>query len=254
MQIPEKTRQVLIIIVVISLVIPLIIGLINFKKDEKKEVLEHEFIEFTQEGQDRKGEIILDIDVVTIERTTILKSIPTPKEKPPIETELILTTAPTEVVTTTPAATITTTSTAATTASTTTVITTSTDTVLTTSTAANDYVFNLTPAERRDVAALLYLEAGSTSYQCQKLVAEVIFNQWRSRGGSIYDTLYAPNLFTPAYSISYTTPMQTQFDIVDTICSYGVSIPWNVLYFRAGYYHSFGTPYTNIGNVYFSSK
>ena len=231
MQIPEKTRQVLIIIVVISLVIPLIIGLINFKKDEKKDVLEHEFIEFTQEGQDRKGEIILNIDVVTIERTTILKSIPTPKEKPPIETELILTTAPTEVVTTTPAATVT-----------------------TTSTAANDYVFNLTPAERRDVAALLYLEAGSTSYQCQKLVAEVIFNQWRSRGGSIYDTLYAPNLFTPAYSISYTTPMQTQFDIVDTICSYGVSIPWNVLYFRAGYYHSFGTPYTNIDNVYFSSK
>ena len=230
MQIPEKTRQVLIIIVVISLVIPLIIGLINFKKDEKKDVLEHEFIEFTQEGQDRKGEIILDIDVVTIERTAP-KSIPTPKEKPPIETELILTTAPTEVVTTTPAATVT-----------------------TTSTAANDYIFNLTPAERRDVAALLYLEAGSTSYQCQKLVAEVIFNQWRSRGGSIYDTLYAPNLFTPAYSISYTTPMQTQFDIVDTICSYGVSIPWNVLYFRAGYYHSFGTPYTNIDNVYFSSK
>lgn len=242
MQIPEKTRRVLIIVLSLSLVISLIIGLINFKKDEKEEVLEHEFIEFTQEGQDRKGEAVL------------VTTAPTPKEKPPIETELILTTAPTEVVTTAPTEVVTTTSTAATTASTTTVITTSTDTVLTTSTAANNYVFNLTSAERRDVAALLYLEAGSTSYQCQKLVAEVIFNQWRSRGGSIYDTLYAPNLFTPAYSISYTTPMQTQFDIVDTICSYGVSIPWNVLYFRAGYYHSFGTPYTNVDNVYFSSK
>lgn len=219
MQIPEKTRRVLIIVLSLSLVISLIIGLINFKKDEKEEVLEHEFIEFTQEGQDRKGEAVL------------VTTAPTPKEKPPIETELILTTAPTEVVTTAP-----------------------TEVVTTTSTAANNYVFNLTSAERRDVAALLYLEAGSTSYQCQKLVAEVIFNQWRSRGGSIYDTLYAPNLFTPAYSISYTTPMQTQFDIVDTICSYGVSIPWNVLYFRAGYYHSFGTPYTNVDNVYFSSK
>ena len=194
MQIPEKTRRVLIIVLSLSLVISLIIGLLNLKKDEKEEVLEHEFIEFTQEGQDRKGEAVL------------VTTAPTPKEKPPIETELILTTAPTEVVTTAPAATVT-----------------------TTSTAANNYVFNLTSAERRDVAALLYLEAGSTSYQCQKLVAEVIFNQWRSRGGSIYDTLYAPNLFTPAYSISYTTPMQTQFDIVDTICSYGVSIPWNVL-------------------------
>lgn len=114
--------------------------------------------------------------------------------------------------------------------------------------------FTLTKQERRDVAALIYLEGGAESKACQKMIAEVIFNQWRSRGGSIYNTLYAKNLFSPAQKIKKTAPKQTQYDIVDEICKNGVSIPSDVLYFRAGHYHSWATPYKKIGKTYFSRK
>ncbi|HHU06834.1 MAG TPA: SH3 domain-containing protein [Clostridiaceae bacterium] len=117
-----------------------------------------------------------------------------------------------------------------------------------------DLKIKLTQDERRDVAALLYLEGGATSRACQKMIVEVIFNQWKYRGGSLTDTLYAPNLFSVANRINSTTPRAIQFEVVDDVCRDGVSIPSNVLYFRSNYYHSFGTPYMRIGNIYFSSR
>lgn len=120
--------------------------------------------------------------------------------------------------------------------------------------ASTSMKINLTESERRDVAALLRLEGGGESRACQKMIVEVIFNQWKSRGGSISDTIYAKGLFTVADRISGTTPKAIQYEIVDEVCRDGVFIPSSVLYFRYGYYHSFGTPYTCIGNTYFSSR
>ncbi|NLB09456.1 MAG: SH3 domain-containing protein, partial [Clostridiaceae bacterium] len=123
-----------------------------------------------------------------------------------------------------------------------------------TSESTTDIKIKLTADERRDTAALLYLEGGATSRACQKMITEVIFNQWKLRGGSLTDTLFAPSLFTVAHRIKSTTPKALQYEIVDEVCRDGVSIPSDILYFRSNYYHSFGTPYTKIGNIYFSGK
>ena len=123
-----------------------------------------------------------------------------------------------------------------------------------TSESTTDIKIKLTADERRDTAALLYLEGGATSRACQKMITEVIFNQWKLRGGSLTDTLFAPSLFTVAHRIKSTAPKALQYEIVDEVCRDGVSIPSDILYFRSNYYHSFGTPYTKIGNIYFSGK
>lgn len=123
-----------------------------------------------------------------------------------------------------------------------------------TSESTTDIKIKLTADERRDTAALLYLEGGATSRACQKMITEVIFNQWKLRGGSLTDTLFAPSLFTVAHRIKSTAPKDLQYEIVDEVCRDGVSIPSDILYFRSNYYHSFGTPYTKIGNIYFSGK
>ena len=120
---------------------------------------------------------------------------------------------------------------------------------------AKGAVYVITPEERHMLARLLYLEGGSTSRKCQKMIMEVVFNHYENRGRktSLTDIVYSKNLFSPASRINSTKAQQTQYDIVDEICRDGVTIlPSNVLYFRASYYHSWAKPYTNIDNVYFS--
>lgn len=208
------------------------------------------------EEEKRRKIYIEDVLLIHLEEVEInrnIKELPTEFVLEPKNTDLI----PREKKTTTTTTVTTTTSTARTVAPTKT--TTSAVTTTATTRAAvveqEGNVYNITSAERDMLASLLYLEGGSTSRKCQKMIMEVVFNHYEHRGRktSLTDIVYTKNMFSPAGRIKSTKAQQTQYDIVDEICQNGVTIlPSYVLYFRASYHHSWATPYTNIDNVYFS--
>lgn len=81
-------------------------------------------------------------------------------------------------------------------------------------------------------------------------VVETILNRSEIYGKTIEEVVYEPN----QYSVSDNgEPDETVIEAVDIALSSN-TYPDDMIYFRAGYYHSFGTPYKQIGNHYFSLK
>ena len=115
--------------------------------------------------------------------------------------------------------------------------------------------YTITEEERTMVAALVKLEAGNQSWECQAAVASVIFNRWDNHyagAKNLHDVVYQKKQFSPAWKIKRTTPSQVQYDVVDYICKNGPTLPSKVMFFHYKRYHSFGTPYYHIGTEYFS--
>lgn len=112
----------------------------------------------------------------------------------------------------------------------------------------------LTDEEKEMFATIIYLEGGSESYECQLAIGSVILNRLMNGhwGNTLADVLYAKNQFTPAYKISSTTPTDKQRQVVEDLLTKGTTLPEYVMYFRAWYYFSWATPYTNIDDTYFS--
>ena len=100
------------------------------------------------------------------------------------------------------------------------------------------------------VARTVYLESGSCGEYCQWLTASTILNLAESRGG-IADVVYDYNTFNVAGMIDSCSPSDLSYSVAERVLS--GDRDYNVMAFRAGYYHSFGTPYTNADNVYFST-
>ena len=115
--------------------------------------------------------------------------------------------------------------------------------------------FVVTAEERETIARLVYLEARGESYECQKAVVSVVLNRWVSEywGNTINSVIYAKGQFTTANRIKYTAPDQINYDAVDDVLQNGTTLPYYVMYFRAGYHHRwrgyFG--YVVIDNTYF---
>lgn len=109
--------------------------------------------------------------------------------------------------------------------------------------------------DRELLARLVFLEANTESLECQKAIASVVINRVNSGywGNTINSVVYAPNQFTPAPQIPYTTPTATNYEAVDYVLENGVTLPSYVLYFRAGYHFKWSgyVPYTSMGNTYF---
>lgn len=81
-------------------------------------------------------------------------------------------------------------------------------------------------------------------------VVETIINRSEIYGKTIEEVVYEPN----QYSVSDNgEPDETVEQAVDIALSSN-TYPDDMIYFRAGYYHNFGTPYRQIGNHYFSLK
>ena len=81
-------------------------------------------------------------------------------------------------------------------------------------------------------------------------VVETILNRSEIYGKTIEEVVYEPN----QYSVSDNgEPDETVREAVDIALSSN-TYPDDMIYFRAGYYHNFGTPYRQIGNHYFSLK
>lgn len=79
-------------------------------------------------------------------------------------------------------------------------------------------------------------------------VVETILNRSEIYGKSIEEVIYEPYQYSIADNGDPDETVQQAVDIALEKNTY----PDNMIYFRAGNYHSFGTPYNKIGNHYFS--
>lgn len=111
----------------------------------------------------------------------------------------------------------------------------------------------LSDQDIRDIAALVYLEAGSQSYRCQKAIASVIFNRMIRYNMTAHEAIYQAGVFSPASRVRYTTPSASCIMAVRDVLESGCSVPSNVVAFRNGHYHTFGRAYCSIDGVYFTA-
>lgn len=93
-------------------------------------------------------------------------------------------------------------------------------------------------------------EASIEPYDCKVAVAETILNRMDMYSTSLEDVVYAPNQYSMADNGQPTDEVKRA---VAQALEYKVN-PTNMIYFRQDYYHSFGTPYTAYGEMYFSLK
>lgn len=96
------------------------------------------------------------------------------------------------------------------------------------------YAYEVTSEEREMLARLVFLEANTESLECQKAIVSTIINRWQYGhwGDTIADVVYAQDQFTPSNQIWKTTPGETNYEAVDAVLKYGVTIPEYVMYFR----------------------
>lgn len=81
-------------------------------------------------------------------------------------------------------------------------------------------------------------------------VVETILNRSEIYGKSIEEVVYEPYQYSTSDNGEPDETVEQAVDIALSSNTY----PDDMIYFRAGYYHSFGTPYRQIGNHYFSLK
>jgi hypothetical protein len=117
------------------------------------------------------------------------------------------------------------------------------------------FTHKVTSEEREMLARLLYREGNTESIDCQRAIVSVIINRWTSGmwGSTLSEVVYSPYQFEPAPMLSYTTPTETNYEVVDYILKNGVTIPEHVMYFRLDYHFSWDgyVPYQKIDDVCF---
>lgn len=100
-------------------------------------------------------------------------------------------------------------------------------------------------------------EARGESCEAQEGVATVILNRWQdgSFGETLTDVMNASGQFAAPYqgeiSISVHLAVKNAIVYYNTYCQ---DLPTQILYFRSDHYHTFGTPYISMGNLYFSAR
>lgn len=100
------------------------------------------------------------------------------------------------------------------------------------------------------LARAIYQESGSCSEYCQWLVGSAILNLADERGG-VENVVFDYNTINVAYVLYDAIPSDLSYRVAkQLLCG---NRDYNVKYFRTEYYHGFGTPYTNVDNVYFST-
>ena len=111
----------------------------------------------------------------------------------------------------------------------------------------------LSTEDRRNIAALTYLEAGSCSFECQCAIVSVIINRMVRYNKTASQVIWESGVFSPASRVRTTVPSQSCLRAVDTVIENGCTLPSNVLAFRNRTYHTFGRPYCQIDGVYFTA-
>lgn len=100
------------------------------------------------------------------------------------------------------------------------------------------------------LARIIYFESGSCSEYCQWLVGSTAMNLANEYGG-LETVAFNYDIFNVANILYTDTPSSLSYSVATRIINGDRDV--NVRAFRTDYYHSFGSPYTNVDNVYFSS-
>jgi spore germination cell wall hydrolase CwlJ-like protein len=107
-------------------------------------------------------------------------------------------------------------------------------------------------AERELMAQIVMNEAEGEPQDGKQAVAQVIVNRVLSPlfPDTIRDVIYEKYQFATSGT---KTPTQECYEAVDAALKYE-GFPPNMFYFRNEHYHTFGKPYCQIGNHYFSTE
>jgi len=122
-----------------------------------------------------------------------------------------------------------------------------------TSTYRNKVSVRLSNYDIRNIAALVYLEAGGQSYRCQKAIASVIINRMSRYHKTASQVICEPGVFGPASQVRSTKPNAQCLRAVRDVVNHGTTLPKSVVAFRNKHYHSFGRRYCCIDGVYFTA-
>lgn len=105
------------------------------------------------------------------------------------------------------------------------------------------------------MSRVVYAEAETESFSGKVAVAEVILNRVESDTfpDTVAEVITQENAFS-AYGASDAAPLDTECQEAVQEAVNGRIFPGEVVYFREGHFHTFGTPYAVIGNHYFSTE
>lgn len=114
----------------------------------------------------------------------------------------------------------------------------------------------ISESDRELIAKLLYHEGRGESLECQKAIVSVILNRVEAGhwGNTISQVICARNQFEPVAKglLDGTKPLAKQYEAIDYVLENGVTVPEDVIYFRAGHYFSWAENYCRIDNTFFS--
>ena len=92
-------------------------------------------------------------------------------------------------------------------------------------------------------------EAGVEPYECKVATLVTVLKRAKMYDKSIAEVIYEPWQYSLANNGKPTAEVkEAVIEAVEKEEEY----PDNMIYFRADYYHPFGTPYMSVGNHYFS--
>lgn len=118
---------------------------------------------------------------------------------------------------------------------------------------STERVFTISESDMNLIYRVVMSEAGGDGVLSQKGVTTVILNRLYSP--DFPDTI--PEVIDGQFSTSDNGPVtdEVKKSVVSAILDYGTRrqiLPYQCYYFRAWDYHSFGIPYCQLGNNYFS--
>ena len=116
------------------------------------------------------------------------------------------------------------------------------------------YVIDITEEEIHLMAVVTEAEAGGCSLDCRQMVADVILNR-AIECGSVTEAIYAPGQFSSVWDGGierHSVPQESTIAVCKQELK-EIGYP-GLFYFRDSYYHSYGTPWCSIDNMYFSTK
>ena len=99
------------------------------------------------------------------------------------------------------------------------------------------------------IAMVIHAEAGGEELVGKVAVAAVVLNRCDYYGLTVESVVYAKNQFAMADTYS-----EEDLRAVEIAQENRDLFPADMMYFRNKHYHSFGSPYMQIGNHYFSTK
>lgn len=119
------------------------------------------------------------------------------------------------------------------------------------------YRISLNKEERELLYRTVYCESGNQSIEAQEMVALTILNRLESDKfpDTLHDVIYQKNQYevTEWYGFeTYGWTEQVEQAVENALIEN--MHPSDMYYFRNGYYHGFGVPYMQSGDLYFSTE